>query len=160
LNYDSLFGEISILLGISAFKDIKRIDKLEAFSLKFHPHPEEIREYIIKYDETFVNFINQYHIQYRGNAFYVADENYVEIPVNNRIIIDISYFRKIDPNYARPAINELARADRSKSDFDFHFPSDNSDKIKNNNFNPTSLNEDDLIIYSQTIYGWNFNNKQ
>jgi len=160
LNYDGLFGETSALLGISAFKGAKRIDKLEAFPLEFHPHPEEIKEYMVKCGETFVNLMGQHHVQYRGNAFYVAGGDYVEVPVDSRIMVDVSYFRKVDPNYARPAINELARAGRSRSDFDFHFPSDNSDKVKSNGFDPTSLSENDLMICSQTVYGWSFGNKQ
>jgi hypothetical protein len=87
----------------------------------------------------------------------VAGENYVEIPMDSRIMIDISYFRKVDPNYARPAINELARTGRSRSDF--IFPDDNSDKVKSNGFDPTSLSKDDLMICSQTVYGWSFGNK-
>jgi hypothetical protein len=149
LNYDNqIFGETLVILGISTFKNIKRIDMLEAFPLKFHPHLKEIREYMVKCDKTFVNLRRQHHVQYRDNAFYVTDRNYVEVFVDSRIIVDMSYFRKVNPNYARPAINKLARAGLSRSDFGFYFSDDNSDKVKSNDFDPTSLSEDDLIIYS------------
>jgi hypothetical protein len=58
-------------------------------------------------DKKFVYFKNQYHIRYRGNAFYIMNGRYFKIPVDNRIMVDMLYFRKINPNYIRPAINEL-----------------------------------------------------
>jgi hypothetical protein len=152
-----MFNETSTTLGISLFKNVKCIEKLKIFPFEFHPHQKKIIKYILKYNKTCVNLINQYHIQYGSNAFYRTDENYVKISINNRIIIDISYFRKINPNYARSVINELARSDSLNS---YHyFPNKNPDRIKNNSFNSISLNEDDLMICCQIIYGWNFGNK-
>jgi len=158
LNYDGqVFGETPAALGILAFKGAKRIDKLEAFPLEFHPRQEEIREYMVKCGETFVNLRGQHHVQYRGNAFYVRDGSYVEVPVDSRIMVDVSYFRKVNPNYVRPAINELVRSSSSSSYH--HFPV-GGDEVKSSGFDPTSLSGDDLMICSQTVYGWSFGNKQ
>jgi hypothetical protein len=61
----------------------------------------------MKYGKKFIHLRDQYHIRYRGNIFYMANKRYVEIPINSRIIIDILYFRKINPNYIRSVINKL-----------------------------------------------------
>jgi hypothetical protein len=66
-------------------------------------------------------------------------------------MIDMSYFRKVNPNYVRPAINELIRF--NSSSLYYHYPVNNGDQIKNNGFNPTLLSKDDLIICYQTVYG-------
>lgn len=153
-----MFGETPAVLGISAFKGAKRIDKLEAFPLEFHPQQEEIRECMVECGEAFVNLRGQHHVQYRGNAFYVTDGGYVEVPVDSRIMVDVSYFRKVNPNYARPAINELARSSSSSSYH--HYPVNDGDQIKSNGFDPTLLSKDDLMICCQTVYGWSFANKQ
>ena len=34
----------------------------------------------------------------------------VEVSVDSRIMVDVTYFRKVNPNYAGPQINELARS--------------------------------------------------
>ena len=60
--------------------------------------------------KKFVHLRGQYYIRYRGNAFYVTDERYIKIPINSRIMIDILYFRKINPNYTGLVINELAQS--------------------------------------------------
>jgi hypothetical protein len=81
----------------------------------------------------------------------VRDGRYVKVPVDNRIMVDMSYFRKVNPNYIRPAINELVRSSLSSS---YHYyPIINSDEVKNSGFNPTLLSKDDLMICSQTVYG-------
>ncbi len=72
-------------------------------------------------------------------------------------MIDISYFRKVNPNYVKSVINKLTRFDSSRSHY--VFPDKDEDKVKSNNFNSASLSKDDLIICSQTIYGWSFRNK-
>jgi len=159
LNFNGqVFGETLTTQGISAFKDIKRIDSLEAFPLKFYPRQKEIVEYIVKCGKIFVNLMGQYHVQYRGNAFYRTDGSYVEVPVDSRIMVDVFYFRKVNPNYVRPVINKLARSDLSRSHY--VFPNKEADQVKSNDFNSVSLSEDDLIICSQTVYDWNFGNKQ
>jgi hypothetical protein len=112
----------------------------------------------MKCDKIFVNFKSQYHIQYRDNAFYVKNGSYVKIPVDSRIMIDISCFRKINPNYVRSAINELVRSNLSS--LYYYFPVVGGDEIKNSSFDLISLSEDDLMICSQTVYDWSFSNKQ
>jgi hypothetical protein len=106
LNFNGhVFGETSTAMGIPAFKGVKRIDRPEAFPLEFLPRQKEIMKYMVKCGTTFVSLMGQHHVQYRGNAFYRTDGSYVEVPVDSRIIIDVSYFRKVNPNYVRPNVN-------------------------------------------------------
>jgi hypothetical protein len=155
LNYDNQFGETLIALEITTFKNVKSIDKFQIFLFKFYPNQKKITKYIMKCGKKFVHLKNQHYIRYHGNTFCVTDRRYVEIPINNRIIVDILCFRKINPNYIRSTINKLTQSPNSR----YIHADNNPDQIKNNNFNPTSLNKNDLIIYYQTIYNWSFNNK-
>lgn len=103
------FGEVSTALGIRAFQGAKQIDGLEAFPLEFHRQQDEMKKYFIRCGRQFTSLIGQHHAQYRGNAFYMENGDYVEVPVDSRIVVDVAYFRKVNPNCARPRINELAR---------------------------------------------------
>jgi hypothetical protein len=112
----------------------------------------------MKCGEIFVNFKGQYYVQYRGNAFYVRNGRYVKIPVNSRIMVDVFYFRKINPNYVRPAINKLVRFNLSSSYY--YYPVVGGDEVKSNGSDLTLFSKDDLMTCCQTVYGWNFGNKQ
>lgn len=102
--------------------------------------------------------MGQHHVQYRGNAFYIENRDYVQVPVDSRIMVDVSYFRKVNPNYIRPHINELARPSPSNG-FYVSFYDTESDEVKGNGLDPKTLSEDDLVICSQTVYGWSYGNK-
>jgi len=73
-------------------------------------------------------------------------------------MVDVAYFRKVNPNYARPHINELARP-TSTNDFCILFEAD-TEEVKSNGLDTKMLSEDDLMICSQTVYGWSFGNKR
>jgi len=66
-------------------------------------------------------------------------------------MVDIFYFRKINPNYVKPHLNELAKPSSSDGFF-IIFSDTESDDVKGNAYNPNILSEDDLIICSQTVY--------
>ncbi|KAL9629437.1 MAG: hypothetical protein Q9164_006881 [Protoblastenia rupestris] len=74
-------------------------------------------------------------------------------------MVDVAYFRKVNPNYARPQVNELARP--SSSDGIYILWSDTeADEVKSNGLDTTTISEEDLMICSQTVYGWSFGNKR
>jgi hypothetical protein len=57
-------------------------------------------EYIVNCGKPFVNFVGQHYVPYRGDACYTTESSYVEVPVDSRITVDVSYyFRKVNPNY-------------------------------------------------------------
>ena len=156
-----VFGEVSTALGIGQFQGAKRVDWLEAFPLEFHEHQKEMKEYFIKCGRQFTSLMGQHHVQYRGNAFYIEKGEYVEVPVDSRIMVDVAYFRKINPNYTRPHINELARPSSSNSTYTLLlFPDIDAEEAKTNCLDTTAMSEGDLMICSQTVCGWSFGNKR
>ena len=42
-----------------------------------------------------------------SHAFYIRKGNRIKLPVNYRIIIDVTYILEINPNYIRLRINKL-----------------------------------------------------
>ncbi|KAL2044439.1 hypothetical protein N7G274_003144 [Stereocaulon virgatum] len=72
-------------------------------------------------------------------------------------MVDVAYFRKCNPNYTRPRINELARPSSSNDGFIMFY---DAEEVKINGLDPTSMSESDLMIRSQTVYGWSFGNKR
>ncbi|KAL8698333.1 MAG: hypothetical protein Q9201_006630 [Fulgogasparrea decipioides] len=155
-----LFGEVSTALGIGKFPGAKQIDRLEAFPFEFHAHQQEMREYFVRCGRHFVSLMGQHHVQYRGNAFYIEKGEYVEVPVDSRIMVDVAYFRKINPNYTRPHINELARPTSSNNTYILFFSDTEAEGVKTKGLDTTTMSEGDLMICSQTVYGWSFGNKR
>ena len=154
-----VFGEVSTALGIRNFQGAKQVDRLEAFPLEFHRYQQKMEEYLVRCGRQFVSLMGQNHVQYRGNAFYVEEGEYVEVPVDSRIMVDVGYFRKVNPNYARPHINDLARPSSSNSIY-ILFTDTETEEVKSNSLDTTTMREDDLMICSQTVYGWSFGNKR
>ncbi len=95
--------------------------------------------------------MSQYHVHYRGNAFYIEKGEYVEVPVDSRIMVDMAYFRKINPNYTRPHIDDLARPSSSNISYIFLFSNTEAEEVKTNGLNTTTMSEGDLMICSQTV---------
>ena len=154
-----VFGEVSTALGIRKFQGAKQVDRLEAFPLEFHRHQQKMEEYLVRCGRHFVSLMGQHHVQYRGNAFYIEDGKYVEVPVDSRVMVDVAHFRKVNPNYARPHINELARPSSSNNIY-ILFTDTETEEVKSNGLDATTMREDDLMICSQTVYGWSFGNKR
>ncbi|KAL8800740.1 MAG: hypothetical protein Q9182_004945 [Xanthomendoza sp. 2 TL-2023] len=155
-SHGQVFGEVSTALGIGKFPGAKRIDRLEAFALEFHAHQQEMREYFVRCGRQFASLMGQHHVQYRGNAFYIEKGEYVEVPVDSRIMVDVAYFRKINPNYPRPHINELARPISSNNTYVLFFSDTEAEGVKTNGLDTTTMSEGNLMICSQTVYGWSF----
>jgi len=155
-----VFGEVSSALGIGKFQGAKRVDRLEAFPLEFHGHQKKMKEYFVRCGRQFASLMGQHHVQYRGNAFYIEKGEYVEVPVDSRIMVDVAYFRKINPNYTRPHINELARPSSSNNTYILFFSDTDAEEVETNGLDTTTMSEGDLMICSQTVYGWSFGNKR
>ena len=160
LDYNGqVFGEVSTALGIGAFQGAKRIDRLEAYPLEFCRDLGEMMNYFARCGRQFASLMGQHHVQYRGNAFYIEKGDYVEVPVDSRIMVDVAYFRKVNPNYARPQVNELARTSSSNSIY-ILWSDTEADEVKSSGLDTKNISEDDLMICSQTVYGWSFGNKR
>ena len=162
LDYNGkVFGEVLTALGIRIFQGAKRIDSLEAFPLEFHQRYKEIRMYLLKCGRRFVSLMGEHHVQYHGNAAYLEQgAEYIQVPVESRIMVDVARFRKFNPKYVRPRINELARPNSSDSGNFNPFSRIESEEEGIHVFDPELLSDDDLMICSQTVFGWSFGNKQ
>ena len=154
-----LFGEVSTALGISKFNGAKRIDQLEAFPLEFHRSKNRMREHLVRCGRRFVSLMGEHHVQYRGNAYYIENGKFSEVPVDSRIMVDVSYFRKVNPNYMRPHINELAMPSPSTGYSITILLGDESDDVKSNGIDTNNMSDEELTVCSQTVYGWSFDNK-
>jgi hypothetical protein len=59
-----------------------------------------------------------------GFAFYMQDDIVIQVSVDSRVMIDLAFFRKINPNYSRPQVSEK----REKKSSLFAFGEDDSTK--------------------------------
>ena len=156
-------GEATVELGISKFRETKRIDSLGVFPLEYHPNRIEIQTHLVECGRKFVSLMGVHHRQYWGDAFYIHKGMPIGVPVNGRIVIDAIFFHEANPNYVRPRISESAKnesSDFAKIFFSSDGDSDNrSDQIKENGKGPAEMKEDDLILCSPTVPGFSYGNK-
>lgn len=156
MNYNrKVFEEVSTALEIWTFQDKKQIDSLETFSLQYYWWHEEMRIYLVKCDWWFILFMNEHHVQYCENALYLVSEKYIQVSVDSHIRIDVIYFCKVNFNYVRSyiIINSL-------NNIYTFFLNTNLKKIKSKDLNSQMMNNNNLMICSQTVYDWSFDNKQ
>lgn len=110
LNYDDqVFKKASINLIIVKFREKKRISTLNAFSLRYHSNEQEMKVELVECDRKFVFMLEAYHRHYRDTTFYMKDEELVKIFVNNRVMLDVAFFRKMNFNYIRSQSYELIK---------------------------------------------------
>jgi len=156
---EQMFDEVLTALRIKKFQEIKRVDRLETFSFEFHEHQKEMKKYFVRCDRQFVSLMSQHHVQYHDNVFYIKKSEYVEVSVNSHIMIDVTYFCKINSNYTRLHINKLIRLSSLNNSYIFFFSDIEAEEVKISDFDITIMSEDDLMICSQMIYEWSFDNK-
>lgn len=159
LRFDGkVFGETATSLGIQEFEGASRIDKLNAFPLIFHARQREVMEDMVRFGKMYISLQGQHHLQYRGNAFCQVEGAYVAFPVDSRIMIDPARFHKDNPNYIRPAINELAQSGSNMSDY-YLFDGDTS-QSKSHRLDRATLGDDAFMVCSRLVCGWSFGDKR
>jgi len=104
-----VFGEASINLAIVKFRRKRRINTLNAFPLRYYPDERGIKAGLIKCGRKFVSMLGAHYRYYRGTAFYIEDGEPVKVSIDSRVILNTTFFRKINPNYTRPQPYELVR---------------------------------------------------
>jgi hypothetical protein len=111
--------------------------------------------------------IGAHHRYYRDNAFYIEEGHAIQIHVNSRIILDAAFFRKINPNYSRPRINEPVNT-KGKEYIGFSFNLDilldlsnlsNPDKVKSNDTDLAEIKKINFLICYSIIPGFSLSNK-
>jgi hypothetical protein len=99
--------------------------------------------------------LGSHHCQYYGKAFYIKKDVAVQVPVDNRIMVDATFSWKMLPNESASNVNEsggwimLGEAPSK--------PPPN--QVKSTGMEPGEMNDADLIIYCPTVPGFSFNNK-
>ena len=97
----------------------------------------------------------QHYKQYRGQAFWKDDKGEIKpVTVNSRIMVDAAFFRLVNPNYARPQVDEWSFFWESAGS------NENRNDIKNSEVPPHELGHHDLLVCSPTVLGFSLNDKQ
>jgi hypothetical protein len=108
-----------------------------------------------------------HHRHCRGSAFYMEEGHAIQIHVDSRVMLDAAFFRKINPNYSRPRINEPANT-KGKEYIGFSFDLDtlldssnssNPDEVKSNDTDLAEMKEIDFLICCPTIPGFSLSDK-
>ncbi|KAF7354269.1 AAA domain-containing protein [Mycena venus] len=95
-------GRVSTLVYIPFFKGAMRIEKLDAFPLKFHPAEAQLRETIVRRGQKWVELIGVHHMQYNGIAALKCAGKLLRHNVKGRIMVDRATFHRLNPNYSFP----------------------------------------------------------
>ncbi|KAF2799847.1 hypothetical protein K505DRAFT_230068 [Melanomma pulvis-pyrius CBS 109.77] len=120
LEYDGkIFGMGEHAVSIPAFKGPKKVINLEAYPLKFHKDPEDLRKQLIERGQKFVALQGMNYRTHKGLAYSKQKRSVVKVTVNGRVMVDPAIFRRINPNYPLSYIkqDEVAQND-SDSDSD------------------------------------------
>jgi hypothetical protein len=86
--------------AIEKFRDVRRIDVLDIFSLEYYSIRETIKGYFITRNRKFVSMIDS-DFYYEGNAFFEKPKGLIRIFLKFRIMIDADLFRKTNSSYSR-----------------------------------------------------------
>ncbi|KAF8202628.1 P-loop containing nucleoside triphosphate hydrolase protein [Mycena galopus ATCC 62051] len=95
-------GRVSTLVYIPFFKGAMRIEKLDAFPLKFHPAEAQLRETIVRRGQKWVELMGVHHMQYSGIAGLKHGCKLMRHNVKGRIMVDRATFHRLNPNYSFP----------------------------------------------------------
>jgi len=63
----------------------------------------------------------------------------IEVHVNSRIMVDAARFREVNPNYARPRIDGLAKQDTSSEGWLILGSDKQSNEVKSNGLDPEEM---------------------
>ena len=157
-DYDGkVFGEATIKITIEKFQGAKRIDVLDAFTLKYHCNSGHIRNSLVECGREFVSLIgSDHHRQYRGQAFWKDDKAEIRsLFVDGRIVLDARLFRRVNPNYDRPQVNPSSWWDLWTSSGSDGREGD----IQTSEVQPQELEAEDLLVCSPTVLDFSLNKK-
>ncbi len=159
-NDGKIFGEATVELGIEKFRGSKRIELLPAFPLQYHQHAADVRKHLIDCGRKFLTLMGTaHHKHYEGYAFRKDDKGrLIRTFIKSRIMVDVSYFHHVNPNYGKPQVDEqpmngwpgmvVVRSDEKKAD------------IRNADVEADDLEEADLLACSPTVPGFSLEDKQ
>ncbi|KAJ7615508.1 hypothetical protein FB45DRAFT_244515 [Roridomyces roridus] len=95
-------GRVSTCVVIRYFKGAARIDALDAFPLKFHSAPAQLKKSIMERGRKWVELIGMHHMEYNGIAALKVMGKLMRHNVKGRIMVDRATFHRLNPNYQFP----------------------------------------------------------
>jgi hypothetical protein len=104
-----MFKETLSEYTIKKFRRVKQITTLEVFPLKYHPGERHIRAKLSEFGRKFLSIIDIHLYKYKDKVFYIERGQVIEIFVESRVVVDLTYFREENPNYTRLSIKESNR---------------------------------------------------
>lgn len=121
------------------------------------------RDTLIECGRKFVSMLGAHHRHCQGKAFHMKEGEPVKVSVDSRVMLDATFFRKMNPNYTRPQPDELVKRHTSDARF-FELCSDSPkkrslDQIKDNDVEPTRIEKHQLLICCPTIPGFGLGDK-
>ncbi|OJD25638.1 hypothetical protein ACJ73_02991 [Blastomyces percursus] len=160
LDFDGeVFGEAGTQLEVVRFHGPRPIHNLDAFPLDHHPNKSDAMKSLINCGRNFCDLKGQHIRHCRGRAFVQVRGEIVQISINSRIMVDPAFFRQMNPNYARPRINQRSES-YSGSSIDLDAILDNNqdqpkrEQVKSNGVNPSEMKDADFLICCPTVLGY------
>ncbi len=130
LNYDDqIFGKASINLVIAKFREKRRINMLNAFSLRYYSNEQEMKVQLVECDRKFVFLLRAHHRHCRDTTFYIKNEESIKFFVDNRIILNAAFFWKINSNYIRSQPHKMIKKKINNNEFFDAFSKSSSERI-------------------------------
>ena len=157
-NFDyngKVFREAIVKIAIEKFRGAKRINLFEAFPLQYHRNATKVTKSLIECGRTFVSLIGRnYYRHYQGQTFWKDEKGIIHNWfVKGRIMVDAVFFRRVNPNYDRPRVEQSWWSDFLGLD-------DAEENIKNSDVPPDELEDHDLLVCSPTVLGFSLNDKK
>ncbi|KAF7341706.1 AAA domain-containing protein [Mycena sanguinolenta] len=151
-------GRVSTLVYIPFFKGAMRIDKLDAFPLKFHPAEAQLRETIARRGQKWVDLIGVHHMQYNGIAALKAGCKLLRHIVKRHSMVDRATFHRLNANYSFPTpVPPKNERDRQPI---FLPPGQSLVHTQANAANETvELTAEDLLLTPTIVYGFSLSDK-
>ena len=160
LDFDGkLFGDVPTQLPITQFRGTQKIQNLASYPLRYHPKQNKVSEQLRNCGMKFATVVEMKrdHRYCHGVAYYMRNQQPVQVTVNSRIKLDPEFFREMNPNYRRPCIEE----NKSRSAFfDMDDAKEQSNIINGRSSKAAELAPDELLICCPTIPGFSLDSKQ
>ncbi|KAF7304528.1 AAA domain-containing protein [Mycena chlorophos] len=95
-------GRVQSSMFIPYFRGATRISTLDAYPLRFHPTPSQLKETVTARGQKWVELLGVHHMEYHGIAAMKVQTRVIRHQVKGRIMVDRGTFQKNNPNYGFP----------------------------------------------------------
>ena len=82
------FGRVRSRVTIPMFKGTLPINSLDAYPIKYHPTPDELRKVLLDRGRKWATLCEVHHMHYKGTAAIRINSKMVKYNLNSRIMVD------------------------------------------------------------------------